>query len=106
MQPKKFDRTTYHPHDFVGNINTKIVDDIIVRRDSALIRAPWTIYSSTATNLKSCVSDVMFLTEWERDGFMIEYVFHDQRDYRAKGSKYFRCIRHFLSRTPDTIISM
>ena len=65
---KLFGRVIYRPMSFfVGNASTQIDDGITVRRDCVLIFIRQSIYSSTASKLRSIqCTDVMFLTEWNR----------------------------------------
>ena len=87
MQPKKFDRANYHPHDFLCG---KHKHENRWRHNNT---HGFSTDSCSLDNLffnsyqpELCVSDVMLLTEWE----MVEYMHFMIKDHHAKGSKYLR----------------
>ena len=92
MQQKKNDRATYHPRDFLCGEHKH---EKRWRHNSTQgfctdsFSLDNLFFNSYQTELCGASGD-MFLAEWERDSFMIEYVFHDQRNYHAKGSKHLR----------------
>ena len=57
---KKFDRATYHPHDFLCGKHKRENRWWHNNKQGFCTRAPWTIYSSTATNLNSVYRTLCF----------------------------------------------